>query len=172
MTILASNFLPIRLIYEANMENAHDWVSRLLKMMPVKGTADYRCFLGAPWRIDFPAYGFGEIPYHVILGGVGRVGGPGTRAQVVGLVGLMRAESATENLGGLATLNSGYSRGGVSSALRFACWSCALSAAEKSGLKSKTCRSSTATGTHLLGSRLLCIAWSSHACRASAIADC
>jgi AraC family transcriptional activator of mtrCDE len=32
--------------------------------------------------------------------------GPGTGAQVVGLVGLMRAESATENLGGLAMLNA------------------------------------------------------------------
>jgi len=31
---------------------------------------------------------------------------PGTRAQVVGLVSLMRAESATENLGGLAMLNA------------------------------------------------------------------
>ena len=38
-------------------------------MIPVKGTLDYRCFLGAPWRIDFPASEFGEIPYHVILGG-------------------------------------------------------------------------------------------------------
>jgi AraC family transcriptional regulator, activator of mtrCDE len=32
--------------------------------------------------------------------------GPGTGAQVVGLVRLMRAESATENLGGLAMLNA------------------------------------------------------------------
>jgi AraC family transcriptional activator of mtrCDE len=32
--------------------------------------------------------------------------GPGTGTQVVGLVGLMRAESATENLGGLAMLNA------------------------------------------------------------------
>src|SRR5690349_13116252 len=31
---------------------------------------------------------------------------PGTGAQVAGLVGLMRAESATENLGGLAMLNA------------------------------------------------------------------
>src|SRR5215469_9046119 len=31
---------------------------------------------------------------------------PGTRAQVVGLVSLMRAESATENLGGRAMLNA------------------------------------------------------------------
>ena len=38
-------------------------------MIPVKGTFDYRCFLGAPWRIDFPASELGEIRYHVILGG-------------------------------------------------------------------------------------------------------
>jgi AraC family transcriptional activator of mtrCDE len=43
-------------------------VSRLLEMIPVKGTLDYRCFLGAPWRIDFPASELDEIPYHVILG--------------------------------------------------------------------------------------------------------
>jgi hypothetical protein len=119
------NYMPSRLIGEANMENAHDWMSRLLEMMPVKGKA----------RSHAPENGASAAP-------------PGTRAQVVGLVGLMR----------LATLNRGYSRGGVSSALRFACWSCALSAAEKSGPESKTCRSSTATGTHLPGSRLLCAA--------------
>ena len=182
------------------MEDSHDWLSRLLEMMPVKGTLDYRCFLGAPWRIDFVASELGEIPYHVILGGsavledpeggptrklvtgdillfphgsahalrdesdaapaparqrptlnvvfhenegtgdrldmmCGRfilsaahdrltrsylprrvilhapensatAAGPGTGAQVVGLVSLMRAESATENLGGLAMLNA------------------------------------------------------------------
>jgi AraC family transcriptional activator of mtrCDE len=182
------------------MENTRDWLSRLLEMIPVKGTLDYRCFLGAPWRIDFPASERGEIPYHVILGGsavledpesssthkltagdillfpdgsahavhdgsdaapaparhrstlttvfyenegtgdrldmmCGRfilstaherltrfylprrlilhapensaaAAAPGTRAQVVGLVSLMRAESATENLGGLAMLNA------------------------------------------------------------------
>ena len=32
------NYMPSRLIDEANMENAHDWLSRLLEMMPVKGT--------------------------------------------------------------------------------------------------------------------------------------
>jgi AraC family transcriptional regulator, activator of mtrCDE len=182
------------------MENTRDWLSRLLEMIPIKGTLDYRCFLGAPWRIDFPTSELGEIPYHVILGGsavledpegdptrkliagdvllfphgsahalhdgsdmapaparhrstlttvfyendgtgnrldmmCGRfilsaaherlirshlprrlilhapensaaAAAPGTGAQVVGLVGLMRAESATENLGGLAMLNA------------------------------------------------------------------
>ena len=182
------------------MEDTRDWLSRLLEMMPVKGTLDYRCFLGAPWRIDFAASELGEIPYHVILGGsavledpeggptrklvagdillfphgsahalhdgsdaapaparqrptlnvvfhenegtgdrldmmCGRfilsaahdrlirsylprrvilqapensaaAAGPGTGAQVAGLVSLMRAESATENLGGLAMLNA------------------------------------------------------------------
>ena len=51
------------------MENARDWLTRLLEMIPVKGTLDYRCFLGAPWRVDFPASELGEIPYRVILGG-------------------------------------------------------------------------------------------------------
>ena len=182
------------------MENTRDWLSRLLEMIPVKGTLDYRCFLGAPWRIGFPASELGEIPYHVILGGsavledpdgdptrkliagdillfphgsahalhdgsdmapasaryrstltavfyendgtgdrldmmCGRfilsaaherlirsylprrlilhapensagAATPGTRAQIGGLVSLMRAESAIENLGGLAMLNA------------------------------------------------------------------
>lgn len=64
-----SNNMLIRLVDEANLESAHDWLSRLLEMIPVKGTLDYRCFLGAPWRIDFPASELGEIRYHVILGG-------------------------------------------------------------------------------------------------------
>ena len=51
------------------MENSRDWLSRLLELIPVKGTLDYRCFLGAPWRIDFPASELEEVPYHVILGG-------------------------------------------------------------------------------------------------------
>jgi AraC family transcriptional activator of mtrCDE len=192
--------LRIHLIDEADMENARDWLSRLLEMIPVRGTLDYRCFVGAPWHIDFAASELGEIAYHVILGGravledpeggptrkliagdivlfphgsahalhdgsdaapararqrstlnvvfhendgtgdrldmmCGRfilsaehdrlirsylprrvilhapensaaAAGPGTGAQAVGLVSLMRAESATENLGGLAMLNA------------------------------------------------------------------
>ena len=182
------------------MEEVRDWLSRLLEMIPVKGTLDYRCFVGAPWRIDFPASELGEIPYHVILDGsavledpqggptrkliagdlvlfphgsahvlhdgseappaparrratltavfyendgtgdrldmmCGRfilsaaherlirsylprrlilhapensaaAAAPGTGAQVAGLVGLMRAESVAENLGGLAMLHA------------------------------------------------------------------
>jgi AraC family transcriptional regulator, activator of mtrCDE len=182
------------------METTRDWLSRLLEMIPLSGTLDYRCFLGAPWRIDFPAAEPNEIPYHVVLGGsalledpqggptreltagdillfpegsahamhdgsgaapaparqrstlitvfhendgsgdrldmmCGRfllsaahkrlirsylprrlilhapensaaAAAPGTRAQLVGLVSLMRAESAIENLGGLALLNA------------------------------------------------------------------
>jgi len=177
-----------------------DWLSQLLEMIPIRGTLDYRCFLGAPWRIDFAASEPGEIPYHIILGGsavledpeggptrrlitgdillfphgsphalndgsdaapaparqrlslnvvfhendgtgerldmmCGRfilstgherliraylprrlilhapensaaAAGPGTGAQVAGLVGLMRAESATEKPGSLAVLNA------------------------------------------------------------------
>jgi len=81
------NDLPSRLIDEVDMENTHDWLSRLLEMIPVKGTLDYRCFLGAPWRIDFAASQLGEIPYHVILGGSAVLedpeGGP-TRKLVTG----------------------------------------------------------------------------------------
>ena len=51
------------------MAELGDWLSRLLEMVPVSGKLDYRCFLGAPWRIDFPPSEPGEIAYHVILGG-------------------------------------------------------------------------------------------------------
>src|SRR5438132_14247276 len=81
------NDLPSRLIDEVDMENSRDWLSRLLEMIPVKGTLDYRCFLGAPWRIDFAASELGEIHYHVILGGSAVLedpeGGP-TRKLVAG----------------------------------------------------------------------------------------
>ena len=63
------NNMRVRLMDEVKMENARDWLSRLLEMMPVRGALDYRCFLGAPWRIDFAASELGESPYHVILGG-------------------------------------------------------------------------------------------------------
>ena len=63
------NCMSVRLIDEIDMENAHDWLSRLLEIIPVRRTLDYRCFLGAPWRIDVTASELGEIPYHVIRGG-------------------------------------------------------------------------------------------------------
>ena len=182
------------------MVDRADWLSRLLEMIPVSGRVDYRCFLAAPWRLDYEQSEPGEIPYHLVLGGSvvleepGRgarqklVAGdialltdgaphtlhdgsgvpaspprerrtlnltisendgtgerldmfcgrfvlspahermlrdyfprrvvvraaensaataqPGTGAQVVGLVGLMRSESVVENLGGLAMLNA------------------------------------------------------------------
>ena len=50
------NEIPIRLTDEVDMENTRDWLSRLLEMMPVKGTLDYRCFLGAPWRMPSLSY--------------------------------------------------------------------------------------------------------------------
>jgi hypothetical protein len=46
------NEMPVRLINEVEMDDTRDWVSRLLEIIPVTGTLDYRCFLGAPWRID------------------------------------------------------------------------------------------------------------------------
>jgi AraC family transcriptional regulator, activator of mtrCDE len=46
-----------------------DWLSRLLEMIPVSGRLDLRCFLAAPWRIEYEQSQPGEIPYHVVLGG-------------------------------------------------------------------------------------------------------
>src|SRR5258708_28335564 len=66
---MISTICPYVSLDEVDMENTHDWLSRLVEMIPVKGTLDYRCFLGAPWRIDFAASELGEIHYHVILGG-------------------------------------------------------------------------------------------------------
>ena len=35
------------------MPDSVDWLSRLLEMIPVSGRVDYRCFFGAPWRLDY-----------------------------------------------------------------------------------------------------------------------
>lgn len=51
------------------MPDATDWLSRLLQMVPVRGQIDYRCFLGAPWRLDNGPFERTEIPYHIVLGG-------------------------------------------------------------------------------------------------------
>lgn len=51
------------------MAEETDWLSRLLLMVPVSGQVDYRCFLGAPWRLDTAPMEAREIPYHIILGG-------------------------------------------------------------------------------------------------------
>jgi len=39
-----------------------DWLSRLLEMIPVSGRVDNRCFLAAPWRIEYEPSPPGEIP--------------------------------------------------------------------------------------------------------------
>lgn len=195
------------------MADSRDWLSRLLQLVPISGTLDYRCFLGAPWRIEYGPSEAGEIVYHVMLGGSAIVedrdggaplklvagdillyphgsahalhdgsraepaparerrtlnlvfrenegtgdrldvicgrfvfsaahgplirsylprrlivhaaehsaaaAGPGTGAQLTGLVGLMRAESAADNLGGLAMLDA-LSTALFALALRFA----------------------------------------------------
>jgi AraC family transcriptional activator of mtrCDE len=54
----------------------NDWLSRLLELMPVRGVLDFRCQLGAPWRIDFAATEAGEIPYHVVLAGAATLEDP------------------------------------------------------------------------------------------------
>jgi AraC family transcriptional regulator, activator of mtrCDE len=38
-------------------------------MIPVSGWLDLRCFLAAPWRIEYEQSQPGEIPYQVVLGG-------------------------------------------------------------------------------------------------------
>jgi AraC family transcriptional activator of mtrCDE len=64
-----------------------DWVSRLLQIVPISGQIDYRCFLGAPWRLDNGPFTSTEIPYHVVLEGSAYLddpaGGP-TRRLVAG----------------------------------------------------------------------------------------
>ncbi|RSU54161.1 cupin domain-containing protein [Sphingobium yanoikuyae] len=54
-----------------------DWLSRLLQMVPVSGQIDYRCFLGAPWRLDNGPFETTEIPYHIVLGGAAYLEVPG-----------------------------------------------------------------------------------------------
>jgi AraC family transcriptional activator of mtrCDE len=57
-----------------------DWLSRLLEMIPVSGVLDLRCFLAAPWRIEYEQSPSGEIPYHVVIGGSAVLEAPpGTR---------------------------------------------------------------------------------------------
>lgn len=51
------------------MTEGTDWLSRLLQMVPVSGQIDYRCFLGAPWRLDNGPFESTEIPYHIVLAG-------------------------------------------------------------------------------------------------------
>jgi len=46
-----------------------DWLSRLLSLVPVSGRLDHRCFLSAPWRIEYQPAPPGEIPFHIVLGG-------------------------------------------------------------------------------------------------------
>jgi AraC family transcriptional activator of mtrCDE len=67
------------------MEESRDWLSRLLEMIPVRGVLDYRCLVGAPWRIDFPASERGEIPYHVLLRGAAMLDDPegGQRRELI-----------------------------------------------------------------------------------------
>jgi AraC-type DNA-binding domain-containing proteins len=70
-----------------------DWLSRLLDMFPVSGKLDYRCFLAAPWRINYVPSKAGEIPYHIVLGGSVMLeepdGGPGRQLVAGDIVLLM-----------------------------------------------------------------------------------
>lgn len=51
------------------MADGTDWLSRLLELVPVSGRIDYRCFFGAPWRLDNGPFEQTEIPYHIVLEG-------------------------------------------------------------------------------------------------------
>jgi len=51
------------------MEEATDWLSRLLEILPVSGRLELRCLYGAPWEVSYDRSPVGEMPYHVILGG-------------------------------------------------------------------------------------------------------
>ena len=46
-----------------------DWLTCLLEMAPVTARLDVRCVLGAPWRLEYPALGHGQMQYHIILTG-------------------------------------------------------------------------------------------------------
>jgi AraC family transcriptional activator of mtrCDE len=39
-------------------------------MMPVSGRLEIRCLYGAPWRVAYERADAGDMPYHVVLGGV------------------------------------------------------------------------------------------------------
>jgi AraC family transcriptional regulator, activator of mtrCDE len=71
-----------------------DWLSRLLELIPVSGRVDML-------RDYFPRRLVVRAAEHSPA-----TAQPGTGAQVVRLVSLMRSESAAENLGGLAMLNA------------------------------------------------------------------
>lgn len=64
------------------MTEATDWLSRLLQMVPVRGQIDYRCFLGAPWRLDNGPFEPTEIPYHIVLAGSAYLEVPGNSTPV------------------------------------------------------------------------------------------
>jgi AraC family transcriptional activator of mtrCDE len=46
-------------------------------MVQVSGQIDYRCFLGAPWRLDNGPFDQTEIPYHIVLAGSAYLEVPG-----------------------------------------------------------------------------------------------
>lgn len=52
-----------------------DVLSQLLALIPVSGRLEVRCHFGSPWRLEPPAAGQLEIPYHVLLSGKATVEG-------------------------------------------------------------------------------------------------
>ena len=78
------------------MSETTDWLSRLLEMVPVSGHVDFRCYLGAPWRVEFDAAASGEIAYHVVMDGsvVLETAGGASRRLVAGDVVLLPGGAA------------------------------------------------------------------------------
>lgn len=60
-----------------------DVLSQLLALIPVSGRLEVRCHFGSPWRLDPPAAGHLEIPYHVLLSGEATVEGGNAPAAVL-----------------------------------------------------------------------------------------
>lgn len=65
------------------MSRPTDWLSQLLDMVPVSGRVDIRCYLGAPWRVEYGAAPAGEIAYHIILAGTAVLEGKGAAPRVL-----------------------------------------------------------------------------------------
>lgn len=55
-----------------------DWLSTLLKIVPVAGRLEVRCLYGAPWEVTYEASPPGEMPYHVVLSGTAFLDGDGS----------------------------------------------------------------------------------------------
>ena len=97
-----------------SMENPTDWLSRLLSFVPVSGRLDHRCFLGAPWRIDYGPSAPGQMPYHIVLGGSvvldSGMGGPPQRLEAGDIILITDGAAHALHDGGSATPRPNHDR--------------------------------------------------------------